>query len=568
MIFSAFPTNTVEMLTEPIKCCFELSSLETRLTSGIAFRRSLSIIAAMSGNAETEISQSYDVIVIGGALAGSATAILLLRQNPGIRVLVLEKSTKLGRRVGEATVEVSGYFLGHVLGLTRYLNECQLPKQGLRFWLVNDRVKSIDQAAEIGPRYLARLPSYQLDRAEMDEEVLRLAQEAGAEVLRPAIVSKVDLHTGGQQIVEGRSGEKRFSIHARWVVDASGYTALLARKNGWWRSNTSHQTAAVWSRWKGVKDWDGRELAEKFPEWASVVYGTRSTATNHIVGDGWWAWLIPLKGGDTSVGLVYDKRLVDFPEEGGRLGDRFKKFLIKHPVARELLENAEFVEDDVHRRKNLAYFSTIFAGDGFVLVGDAAGFMDPFYSPGMDWISFTTSCAANLISEERKATPIADRIKKHNRDFTVCHQRWFEALYKDKYDYIGEYDLLELAFRLDLSLYYWGVVEPVFHSGESAFLTPPFSPPSGRYFGMLMAFYNKRFASIARRRRRMNSLGKLNDNRRSLIAGFTLARSDTRRIFSMLGQWACLELREGWRTWGDKSAADKISPITSEVTAD
>ena len=50
----------------------------------------------------------------------------------------------------------------------------------------------------------------------------------------------------------------------------------------------------------------------------------------------------------------------------------------------------EFDEEDVHWRKNLAYYSTTFAGDGFVLVGDAAAFMDPFYSPGMDWISFTT----------------------------------------------------------------------------------------------------------------------------------------------------------------------------------
>ena len=61
-------------------------------------------------------------------------------------------------------------------------------------------------------------------------------------------------------------------MRARWIVDASGVAALLARKEGWWRQNTEHPTAATWSRWKGVKDWDSRELAEKYPEWASAVY--------------------------------------------------------------------------------------------------------------------------------------------------------------------------------------------------------------------------------------------------------------------------------------------------------
>ena len=78
---------------------------------------------------------SYDVVIMGGALSGGATATLLLRHNPGIRVLILEKSTKLSRRVGEATVEVSAYFMGRVLGLTQYLNESHLAKQGLRFGL-------------------------------------------------------------------------------------------------------------------------------------------------------------------------------------------------------------------------------------------------------------------------------------------------------------------------------------------------------------------------------------------------------------------------------------------------
>src|SRR5687768_13350871 len=92
----------------------------------------------------------YDVVIAGGALAGAAAAILLLREQPGLRVLVVEKSTAFGRRVGEATVEVSSYFLCRVLGLTQYLNEAHLVKQGMRFWFANQRTQTLGDCSEIG----------------------------------------------------------------------------------------------------------------------------------------------------------------------------------------------------------------------------------------------------------------------------------------------------------------------------------------------------------------------------------------------------------------------------------
>lgn len=512
----------------------------------------------------------FDVVVMGGALSGAATATLLLRQNPGIRVAIVERSTCFPRKVGEATVEVSAYFMGRVLGLTRYLNEHHIAKQGLRFWFANEEVSSLDEASEIGPRYLARLPSFQLDRATFDEEVLRGACARGAYLIRPAVVQSVELVEGGSQTVVIKQGEASRSLRARWVVDASGMAALLARRNGWWQPNTDHPTASAWARWKGVKDWDGREISEKFPEWAAVTYGIRGTATNHVIGDGWWSWWIPLKGGDVSVGVVFDQRLVDFPTEG-RVGDRLKQFLMQHPVGREMLADATYDEDDVHWRRNLAYYSTTFAGDGFVLVGDAAAFMDPFYSPGMDWIAFTATSAAHLIGQQRAGKPMAERVHRYNRDFAVSHRRWFEALYRDKYEYMGEFDLLGLGFRLDLSLYYWGVVTPVFMEGEKALTAPPFSPPSGRLFGALMSTYNRRLSQIARRRRRLGMLGMMNKGKRKLIPGFTLARSDTLRLFPMLWEWLKLELREGWKSWGESleqvDASRKAAPNRAKTPA-
>ena len=532
-------------------------------TQEIAFSPILTILGEMRLSPITTPLENYDVVVIGGALSGAATATLLLRKNPGIRVLIIEKSEKLTRRVGEATVEISGFFMCRVLGMAQYLNEHHLVKQGLRFWFKNDEVKSLDEASEIGAKYLARIPSFQLDRAAFDEEVLRRAGVTGAEILRPATVSKIELMPGGEQSMEVKQGDTKRTIKARWVVDASGLAAVIARKEGWWKSNTEHPTASAWARWKGVKDWDSRELADKFPAWSKAVYGLRNTATNHIVGDGWWSWWIPLKGGDVSVGIVWDQRLVNFPNDGGSIGARVKNFLMEHPVGREMLVDAEYYEDDQHWRKNLAYYSTTFAGDGFVLVGDAAAFLDPFYSPGMDWISFTSFSAADLITKQRNGNLTAEAIEKYNHDFSASYRRWFESLYKDKYEYMGEYDLMGLAFRLDLGLYYWGVVEVPFHMGEEALTIPPFSPPSGKFFSMLMSTYNRRFAQIARRRRRVGALGKTNRNQRRLIPGFLLNRSNMLNLFPFLAEWAWLEIKEGWRTWG---AGEKIQAPSQAET--
>jgi flavin-dependent dehydrogenase len=302
-------------------------------------------------------AQSYDVAIIGGALAGSATAIQLLRQKPDLRVLIVEKSTTFPRKVGEATVEVSAFFLGRILGLTQYLNEAHLVKQGMRFWFSNERTKTLEDCSEIGGRYLARVAAYQVDRSTLDAEVLRRASALGAEVLRPASVQKVELVAGGNQTLTVGSGEQAQTIRARWVVDASGPAAFLARQNGWWQPNVEHPTTSVWARWRNVRDWDGCELADKFPNWSLACHGVRATATNHLMGDGWWAWCIPLKGGDVSVGVVFDQRRVQWPENGS-LAERLKNFLCKHPVGAEIMSEAEVVEGDVHWRKNLPYFST------------------------------------------------------------------------------------------------------------------------------------------------------------------------------------------------------------------
>lgn len=497
----------------------------------------------------SDTASRWDALVIGGALSGAATAFLLLKRNPRLRVLILERDTEFKRRVGESTVEISAYFLGRVLGLTEHLNQQHLVKQGLRFWFKNDQAQALDHCSETGPGYNVRFPGYQVDRSVLDEEVLVRAASNGAVVRRGVKVRDIELVPRGEQVVhwedqDGRSGTER----ARWVVDASGVSAFLARKQQWLVPNREHPIASVWSRWSGVKNWDSIELSAKYPQWARRTKAIRFTATNHLIGYGWWAWVIPLKGGDVSIGIVFDQRLTDLPP-GERLGERLRTMLMEHPVARELLSEAAWQEGDVHFRRNLAYRSTTFAGEGFVLVGDAAAFMDPFYSPGMDWISYSASAAAALIDDCCRGKPAAPRAERHNQRFGTSYQRWFEAIYRDKYFYMGDHELMTLAFRLDLGLYYLGVVSQPFKYGPNALELPSFASKHSKMPAKLIAFYHRRLVKIARRRLQRGTWGKHNAHHYYGFTSYELNALLLPRILKAFCAWFRLEIKEGWQSW-------------------
>src|ERR1044071_6171109 len=91
----------------------------------------------------------YDVVIIGGAFSGAATALMLKRKRPEARVLIIEKAAEFDRKVGESTTEVSSCYMTRILGLTHYLGHHQLAKQGLRLWFSN---RSEEHTSELQSR--------------------------------------------------------------------------------------------------------------------------------------------------------------------------------------------------------------------------------------------------------------------------------------------------------------------------------------------------------------------------------------------------------------------------------
>lgn len=461
----------------------------------------------------------YDVVIVGGAFSGAATALVLKRKHPAARVLLIEKAEEFDRKVGESTTEISSCFMTRILGLSNYLGHHQLLKQGLRMWFSKDAEQRFDDCVEVGAKYQARLPTFQVDRATLDSHMLDLAVEAGCELRRPAKVTRIELEGAQGQDVSYETHGTHETVRARWLIDASGRAALLARKLGHFRQNTEHPINAVWARFSGVKDWDSYEWRERFPDYANACRTARSWATNHLMGHGWWCWIIPLKGGDVSAGVVYDSRIFQLGE-GANLSERLRTHLLMHPVGREIFGEAQVMEHDVHAFSALPYVSAQVCGDGWASVGDAAGFIDPLYSPGLDFCSYTTYYVADMVASNLAGEDVAERLRYYNEQYPVTYRLWFETLYKDKYYYMGDAELMSAALLLDVGSYFVGLVTPVYRNPEREFLRLPFDGISGRIVAGMMKFYNRRLAALAKRRLATGTYGAANAGWRELYDGF------------------------------------------------
>ena len=461
----------------------------------------------------------YDVVIIGGAFSGAATGLLIKRRHPAARVLIIEKAAEFDRKVGESTTEISSCYMTRILGLSNYLGHHQLVKQGLRLWFSNRADQRFDDCVEVGARYQARLPTFQVDRATLDSHMLEEAVAAGCDLRRPTKVTRIDLNAGDGQRITCEIDGRQETAGARWIVDASGRAAVIGRKLGHFRPNTEHPINAVWARFSGVKDWDSYDWRERFPCYANACRTARSWATNHLMGHGWWCWIIPLKGGDVSAGIVYDSRIFTLAD-GANLGERLRTHLLSHPVGREIFGAAQIVEGDVHAFSNLPYSNAQVCAEGWAAVGDAAGFIDPLYSPGLDFCSYTTYYVAEMIAASLVGEEVAERLRYYNAQYPVTYRFWFETLYKDKYFYMGDAELMSAALLLDVGSYFVGLVTPVYKNPEREFLRLPFEGTPGRVVAAMMSFYNRRLVALAKRRLVTGTYGRRNAGWRELYDGF------------------------------------------------
>jgi len=396
-------------------------------------------------------SLRLDVAILGGGLAGNFLARQLRRALPDLRIGLFEKATERSWKVGESSVEITGNYLVRRLALSRYLYEHHLPKNGLRYFFDGpERQTCLTRMSEVGTHGLPYHPAFQIDRARMERDLLAMNAEQGVEVRTGAKVQALELGQDGAphrfEVLQDGHVQR---AEARWVVDATGRTSLVAKQKGLRIPEEQHALGAVWGRFERVTDIDdlGNDAFR-----ARVRYTARGLSTVHLCYPGYWIWFIPLKNGVTSVGVVGEKRLFD---RGVRTDAGFCAFLESHGAAKQLLVNAKVI--DVQSFTQLAYGTTrFFHADRWGLIGDAASFTDPLYSPGIDFVALENDFLCDLVRRDHAGEPadaLAERTSLYDRFMRFRHEAAMR-LYRGLYGTLGSFELMRMKWELDIGCYY------------------------------------------------------------------------------------------------------------------
>ena len=376
--------------------------------------------------------RTYDAVIVGGGIAGAFLARHLKIAKPTFSVLLLEAHEKIDDyKVGESTVEVAAHYMIKRLNLGTYLYQHHLPKNGLRFFFDSEQKNlPLDEMSEIGSDHFPFYPSFQLERAKLERDLVGLNRAIGIEVLLGAKATAVTIDaTSAHTLTYEREG-KAETVHCRWIADASGRRHFLPRALG----NKIHKemrlnTAAAWARYEHVAGLDAVESSD--PNWKGrIKYSSRHLSTNHLMYDGYWIWFIPLAGDLMSVGVVYDKDRFEklnlgplCAEASLRKQEGFEAFLKSHRAVGDLLKNAKLV--DFQAFAHLPYFTDeYFSKDRWVLTGEAGAFTDPFYSPGSDFIATANEFAVSLIEAEIAGdSQFGERITAYRSGRASCRER-------------------------------------------------------------------------------------------------------------------------------------------------
>ncbi|BDS13983.1 NAD(P)/FAD-dependent oxidoreductase [Aureispira anguillae] len=401
------------------------------------------------------MKKQYDVVILGGGLAGLTLALQLKQNEPNIHIAILEMRKNLApesaHKVGESTVELGTYYLREVLGLGDYLDAYQLPKMGLRFYFSPQVKEEITQRVELGVKGALPVPSHQIDRGIFENELTKRLLDMGVEVILGARIKEVNLDSNGHRVSFLKEGTVQ-ALDAKWVTDATGRAGFLKRKMGFGKP-LEHDINAVWFRVKGeidVDDWsDNKAWKDK------VSPGLRRLGTIHFMGQGYWVWLIPLVSGNTSIGIVADPKFHDFTALNKL--DKAMDWLASHePLCAEMFK--PYLDDVIDFRvlKHYSHHSERFyTTEKWGVVGEAGAFLDPFYSPGTDFIAIGNTWMADLILRDYNGEDIASRSIIYERVHTAFFNSWI-PIYHNQYHLFGHTQVIMVKILWDWGLY-WAI---------------------------------------------------------------------------------------------------------------
>jgi len=410
--------------------------------------------------------QRVDVAILGGGLAGLTLALQLRQADPALSITVLERrahpAPEAAFKVGESTVEIGAHYFAEVLGLREHLEQAQIRKFGFRFFFSDGRA-DIDRCTEIGVSQLLPTSSWQIDRGRFENMLVERARAMGIDVRDGTTVRGVSLGSGqADHRVTWSRGDDEGRVDARWVVDASGRAALLKRQLGLAEAN-DHDANAAWWRVDGTldpHDWsdDAGWLARCTPP-------DRWRSTNHMCGPGYWFWLIPLASGAHSLGIVCDAKM--HPLETMNTHDKAMDWLRRHqPRVAAALEQPGHAVKDFRFLRHFSHGCRQVFGERWALTGEAGVFLDPFYSPGSDFIAIANTYITDLVARDRRGQGFAPYAALYQQLYFSFYGNTM-SLYQDQYALFGDERVLPVKVIWDYT-FYWALLAPVFFAGRIA----------------------------------------------------------------------------------------------------
>ncbi len=310
-------------------------------------------------------SSHYDVIVMGGGPAGSSVASILARE--GRKVVVIEKEEFPRHHIGESLM-TDTYWTFQRMGFLEKMKESPfVVKYSVQF--ANSRGKESRPFYFFEANHHESSVTWQVTRAVFDKMLIDHAEEQGATVHQKTLVKQVLFDNDRAVGVEAQMPDGSIQkFYSKVIVDATGQSAMLSNRFGWRVRDQKLKKAVLYSYFKG---------AHREPD----LNGGATLVLRTEKGSNGWFWYIPLENGITSVGIVADPGYLH-KDRGKDLAKIFQEEIEKcEPCRRRVCEATRV--DKIYSIIDYSYRSKQCAGDGFILIGDAYGFLDPIYSSGV-----------------------------------------------------------------------------------------------------------------------------------------------------------------------------------------
>ncbi len=406
-----------------------------------------------------KIDEHYDVAVVGAGLAGLTFCRHLTLRNCRKTILLIDNRLELpGRKqkVGESLVQVAGYYLSRVLDLEEHLLRDHFPKYNLRFYWKTTGCSNRDlqDYACSGITKTSNVATYQLNRNRIEAHLFELLREnPNVSLCAPVNALQAELNENGSHLLRFELDGEQVETRAEWLIDTSGRTQFLKRKAGL-RQESPIQHGASWCWVEGLVNVESltdlsldqiraRRDAQKkglFPIWL---------ATNHFCGEGFWLWVIPLKG-LTSLGVVYDSSV--FPAESVSTPEKLIQWACREfPLFERDLPKRKIL--DSARLASYAYdCQRTISASKWAMSGMSGRFSDPLYSPGMDLIAYYNTLIVDAVLEEN-----ADRLKEKAELYEALMRVVYEAYvpsYSISYDALGDQEIFTFKYAWELAVYF------------------------------------------------------------------------------------------------------------------